>query len=298
MTPISGGVGGVSRELDLSLLRTFLAVATTGSFTATSQRLYRTQPAISQRIKRLEEMVGAALLTRRVGEVVLTPDGEILMGYAYRLLGLNDEALQRLKVSKSRSMIRLGVAETLAAVGLERVLARFFLDCPNTTVILDFGVDGAVSGWLKEGRCDLALVSGFAGGVGRTIARFPMHWVVGREYQFQADGPIPLVMLPEGCFFRHLALAALADGNGRWDLVLESSRWSGLRSAVQAGVGVSVAGTPMLDEGMLRLELLPELPEVGLNLLSRAGSVPRSLADGIGRLATLLEQEIGGGLAL
>lgn len=69
-------------RFDLDLLRMFVAICDTGGFTRAAERLHYTQSAVSLQLKRLEEMVGKRLLERHTRKVAVTPDGEILLGYA------------------------------------------------------------------------------------------------------------------------------------------------------------------------------------------------------------------------
>ena len=94
--------------LDLDLVKAFLAVADNRSFTRAASTLNRTQSAVSMQIKRLEERLGVELFHRTKATVDLSPAGEGLLGYARRLLVLNDEAVGRLREHKVEGIVRLG----------------------------------------------------------------------------------------------------------------------------------------------------------------------------------------------
>jgi molybdenum-dependent DNA-binding transcriptional regulator ModE len=86
-------MNGMSRtaNLDLDLLRSFVHIAETGSFTRAGEIVGRTQSAVSMQVRRLETLIGKALLVRGKGGMVrLTPDGSYLLGYAQEMLELND----------------------------------------------------------------------------------------------------------------------------------------------------------------------------------------------------------------
>jgi DNA-binding transcriptional LysR family regulator len=93
--------------LDPDLLRAFVIIADTRSFTRAAERLLRTQPAISLQMKRLEEAVGRSLLKRNPRLVRLTPAGEVLLDYARRILALNDDLLARVKEPDLVGTVRL-----------------------------------------------------------------------------------------------------------------------------------------------------------------------------------------------
>ena len=83
-------------NLDIDLLRSFAAVADTGGFTAAGEVVARTQSTVSIQIKRLEEIVGKKVFERTSRSLALTPEGEMLLGYARRILELNDETVRRI----------------------------------------------------------------------------------------------------------------------------------------------------------------------------------------------------------
>ncbi len=103
--------------MDLSQLHVFLMVAREQSFSRAAEKLYRTQPAVSIVIHKLEESVGQPLLLRGARQVKLTDAGKLLRDYAERLLNLRGEIqkgmigqdLDRLKIAYSREMKRSGV---------------------------------------------------------------------------------------------------------------------------------------------------------------------------------------------
>jgi DNA-binding transcriptional LysR family regulator len=87
--------------MDLSQLHVFLTVAKEQSFSRAAEKLYRTQPAVSIVIRKLEESVGQPLLVRGARQVKLTDAGELLRDYAERLLNLRDEIQKGMEDLKS-----------------------------------------------------------------------------------------------------------------------------------------------------------------------------------------------------
>src|SRR6266550_3706929 len=80
------------RDMDLSELRVFLKVASERSFSRAAMKLHRTQPAVSQSIKRIEDALGERLFDRSTKDASLTEAGRLLLDYAERLLRLSEEA--------------------------------------------------------------------------------------------------------------------------------------------------------------------------------------------------------------
>lgn len=122
--------------MDLHQLEQFLAVAEAGTFTRAAGKLSRTQPAISQSVKKLEEEVGVVLFARDLHDVTLTEAGQRLAQYARRLLRLRDEAKQSLGELKSLSAGRLSIAahEIAAIYLLPRLLHSFVGQFPDIRI--------------------------------------------------------------------------------------------------------------------------------------------------------------------
>ena len=114
-----------TRNLEIDLLRTFAAAAQSGSFTAAAELVARTQSAVSLQIQRLEEVVGKRVFERTSRSLALTPAGETLLGYARRILELNDESVRRIAEPPVAGSIRLGITEYFVPTELPRILTRF-----------------------------------------------------------------------------------------------------------------------------------------------------------------------------
>src|SRR5699024_9849000 len=89
-------------ELDLVQIRTFVTVSGQLSFSGTARRLGLSQSAVSQHVRRLENTIGQTLLDRDTHTVRLTAAGEAFLGYAQRMLDLNDEAIGVVSTSQPR----------------------------------------------------------------------------------------------------------------------------------------------------------------------------------------------------
>lgn len=114
-----------SRDLEISLLRTFLAVVQHGSLGKAAVAVDKTQPAISQQMFRLEEIVGQKLFARGRNGIRLTHHGDLLVAYANRAIDLNEEAVLRLRQESLVKRVALGIAPDVALVGLASTLKRF-----------------------------------------------------------------------------------------------------------------------------------------------------------------------------
>jgi DNA-binding transcriptional LysR family regulator len=262
------------RDLELDLLRAFVAVVDSGGFTRAAQRLNSTQSTISQQIKRLEAHLSTHLLQRNTRHVNLTERGELLLGYARRLLAINDEALAVMDETRLRGCVRLGSSQEVADGGLADLLAHFTRLHPG--VVLEVLVDANLK--LREmvdlGELDLAVLFQEPGmqqnGLRcEIIDRLRRVWVTSPEHTINQDESLPLVLSNGPCIFRNVALEALNGISRPWRIVLSTPSLAGMRAALRAGLGIGVRTERWLEADLKIIESeLPSLPDVELVLLS------------------------------
>jgi DNA-binding transcriptional LysR family regulator len=249
-------------DLDLDLLRCFVLVAEARGFTAAGESLGLTQSAVSLRIKRLEEIVRRKLFRRTSRAVALTRDGEMLLGYARRLLALNDEAVRRLAAPPVEGRLRLGVADHFVPRSLAPILARFARTYPEVRLEVEVGRSHELRAKQAEGGLDLVLGKRRDGETtGVPIWTETVVWAAAPDWTAPADRPLPLALLPEGCLFRERALAALARAGLPYELVFTCDSLLGLAAAAQAGFALTVLGRSGLPPGLVEV---PDLPALGV----------------------------------
>lgn len=264
------------RDLDPELLRAFVAVVDGGGFTRAAAKLHRTQPTISQQLKRLEERLGTPLMQRNTRSVALTERGELMLGYARRLLALNDEAVEALAETQLQGSVRLGAAQDVADGGLADLLVHFTRLHPGVRLEVRVDANLILREEVERGALDLAVLiqEPGQGGVGcEVIERLRRVWVASPALVIDPDEPLPLV-LPNGpCLFRNAALSAL-DAIGRsWRIVLTTPSLAGIRAAVRAGLGVGVRTERWLESDLKIVDdILPPLPDVEVALVSASNT--------------------------
>src|SRR6185436_19574751 len=145
-------------NLDIDLLRSFAAIADTGSFTAAAELVARTQSAVSVQVKRLEEIVGRRVFERTSRSLALTPAGETLLGYARRILELNDESVRRVAEPPVAGTISLGITEYFVPNELPQILARFAAAYPGVRLEVRMGLSRDLRQDMAAGALDAALV--------------------------------------------------------------------------------------------------------------------------------------------
>lgn len=261
-------------NLDIDLLRTFVTVVETGSFTRTGEALGRTQSAISVQVKRLETQLGKSLLNRSGKSFDLTEDGDQLLEYARRILAINDDAVAHITAAPVTGHIMLGTCEEFAEHCLADILGPFARSHPG--VRLEINVDKSVKllESLRAGTFDLALANRVPDeGEAPSIVREPLVWVAEHGLDIDTANSIPLVIGRTECFWRGFATAALDAAGIEWHIVCSSQESKGLQAAVMAGLGVSAFPLSTITEGMRILgaaDGFPDLPDAEVALFTRA----------------------------
>ena len=129
----------MAHNLDTNLLRAFVAATETASMTVAANALHLTQSAVSQQVKRLEDVLGCRLFERDRRGLRLTPPGERLFGRAKRLLDLNDEMWAEMTADAVEGQVRLGAPPDLVGSFLAAVLKTYADAFPRVEVTLVCG---------------------------------------------------------------------------------------------------------------------------------------------------------------
>nr|WP_249804191.1 LysR family transcriptional regulator [Bradyrhizobium sp. 193] len=268
--------------MDYDLLRAFVMVADTSSFTKASERLFRTQAAISMQIKRLEERIGKPLFVRGSYGAQLTSAGELLMQYARRMLLLNDEALAKLSIFSTEDVVRVGAPDDYASIILPEVLFLFNRIHPDvqleivTRDPLDLVQD------VRDGKVDLAVVIRHSeAGDGELLRRETLRWITSTHKSPHASDFLPLALYSRGCVRRSIVMRALKKADRRFKLVLSSGTMAPILAAVSAGIAVSVAEDSVTPAGVRQLgdtDGLPSLCTVDVVLYRTPGHQRRPAA--------------------
>jgi DNA-binding transcriptional LysR family regulator len=271
--------------LETDLLKVFVAVAERGGFTRAATALNRTQSAVSMQIKRLEEGVGAALFQRAGRHVRLSSAGESLIGYARRILALNDEAVGAVQQHEVAGVVRLGCIDDYATRVVPSILAQFWKEYPAVLVEVETGLTAHLLERI-ETDFDLVLSMQPAGlGRGTVIRRDTPVWAVSPQRAVHRQDPLPLALYRDGCLFRRWATSAL-DGIGRrWRCAYVSPSVATVEAAVECGLAVSIFKKSTVSPRLRRLGVrdgFPRLPDVDIALQTPSRALSRqtgALAD-------------------
>ncbi|KAF4406601.1 LysR family transcriptional regulator [Streptomyces lycii] len=272
----------MARDLETALLRSFVTAARAGSISRAATALGRTQPALSQQLRRLESAVGSPLLRRTPSGVSLTRAGEELLPFAERILALSAQAL----TETGRALTGhcgVGLLEDLAASRLPQALADLARLHPGATLeVLSLSTAETREAY-DAGRVQLVLDEIPAvPSPPRWTVRLPLVWAVGRGVAVDAD-PLPVVLFSGTCAWRTSVLETLERAGRRWRVAFESNSLAGVLAAVRSGLGVAALLPANLEPAMAchDADALPPLPDVGLGLARHPGTAGDPLVDAV-----------------
>ncbi|HGG8810381.1 transcriptional regulator LrhA [Enterobacter hormaechei] len=263
-------------NLDLDLLRTFVAVADLNTFAAAAAAVCRTQSAVSQQMQRLEQLVGKELFARHGRNKLLTEHGIQLLGYARKILRFNDEACMSLMFSNLQGVLTLGASDESADTILPFLLNRISSVYPKLALDVSVKRNAFMVEMLKENEVDLVVTTHRPGQYDcLTLRTSPTHWYCAAEYVLQKGEPIPLVLLDDPSPIRDMVLTALNEASIPWRLAYVASTLPAVRAAVKAGLGVTARPVEMMSPDLRVLgqsEGLPSLPDTEYLLCHNAAS--------------------------
>jgi len=254
-------------------LETFIAIVETGSLTKSTERVARSQSAVSLQLRQLEEAVGARLFDRDGRRVVLTAAGERLVPAARRAI----EAVQAtasLAQRPSPRLVRAGVPEEYA----DRLVPGLLKDLPVRAPALTVEVQCASSAILelrvRGGRLDMAFaLAEEIDGEGEAIATDPVVWLQAPGARLARRRPLPVALFDQACSWRERAIDALDTAGVDFEIVFTSASVGGVRAGIRAGFAVGVLAASTAGEGLERLRgrhAPPPLPPAELVLLRGA----------------------------
>ncbi|QOZ25365.1 LysR substrate-binding domain-containing protein [Bradyrhizobium sp. CCBAU 51753] len=267
--------------LDPDLLRAFVAVADHRSFTRAAAALNRTQSAISMQVKRLEERLQAELFHRSTTNVDLSAAGEGLIGYARRILSLNEEAVGRVRAHGMDGRVRLGVMDDYGTLIVPPLLASFVANYPLVHVEMETGLTSTMTDRLGEAY-DLVIAMHPEGrGEGELLRTEQAVWAASTEHRVEQIDPLPVALYPQGCLFRSWAMQALDEAKRPWRLAFVSHSLSAVEAIAAQGLAVTVVKSGTFPPALRRLTArdgMPRLPRAEIRLhrapnLTRAASL-------------------------
>lgn len=284
------------RNLDVTTLRSFVAVADSGGVTRAAGFLHLTQSAVSMQLKRLEEVLDVSLLDRSGRTIALTASGEQLLVYARRMVALNDEVIGRLTDQAYEGEIVLGVPHDIVYPAIPQVLKQFHAAFPRVKVHLVSSYTRALKDKFGRGECDVILTTETSLDAGaETLCRKPLRWVGAPGGAAWRQKPLKLAF-GRHCTFRPRVVEALDTAGILWDVIVETESDRTIEATVSADLAVHtmIEGTePPHLERIDHGGVLPDLPQQQINLYGAQGSkgvIHDTLADYLRRAFLASEQ--------
>ena len=253
------------KNLPIDVLRSFVTVADFASFTQASEILARSQPAISIQLKKLEKMLGRKLLQRSDQKLKLTEDGQVLFDYAKQILSLNDEAISVLVKPSISGNIRLGIPSEFATTVLPKIVGRFSQNYP--TVSLDVSCDLSVNLLASRNEHEFDLILSLQDDLkikkSDGVRTDELVWVTKDKHSAHLQTPIPLIAAPQGCIYRKRAIDKLDKLNRAWRIVYTIPDLSGIQSAIEEGLGVTVLAKSTVPDNLQIIKADKKFPKLG-----------------------------------
>ena len=256
-------------SIDTEVLRTFVAIAEQGGFTRAGEHVNRTQSAVSMQMKRLEEDVLQRKLFERDGrQVRMTPEGQVLLGYARRILKLHSEVFNTLREPHMVGLVRIGTPDDYVMRFLPGILKPFSkaypliqieMHCESSTVLMQ--------------RRDLALtvISREPGHeMGELLRTERMVWAAAPCFCVDEHETLPLAVAGADCIYTQWARSALEAVGRDYRLAYHSTNGAAIQAVVSAGLALMICMESLVTEDLRILgseDGLPALPSMNLHLL-------------------------------
>ncbi|MQY06935.1 LysR family transcriptional regulator [Actinomadura macrotermitis] len=275
----------MQRDFQIADLRAFAAAVRAGSITRAAAALRLSQPAVSQRIQRLEQAAGERLLVRTAQGARPTPAGETLLAYAERMLALHDEARGSVggQGGAAAGKRTIGLLEDLAITALPAALADFAALHPRVELEVVIGPTAA----LRENTgLDLALgdPAAMPEAALRWRRRVEMAWACAPSFDPSAD-PLPLVLFSQPCNWRRPVLDALTRHGREWRVAFQSTSAHAVQAAICAGIGLAALLEDNVPATAVRpTEHLPPPPMADIAISRRPGTDGDPVLDNLERL--------------
>ncbi|MNL05650.1 HTH-type transcriptional regulator CysL [compost metagenome] len=236
-------------------LNTFVTVMNEGSMTAAADKLYLTQPAVSQQIRNLEEDLGVELLVRGVRSIKMTPQGEVLYEYAKKIIHLTQQAEIAIKSigNQMKGQLRIGSLNSIGLHLMSPIVGRLMRHNPDLKLKIEYDTGEELIKGFKKGLYDVLIIpdvkmefSTELEGVEQKFLAKEEMWLVGtnkdekmpQQISSKDLGSFPMVNFAEEFpGFNHLLEEKLKSQNVKFSNIFESANVGTLKRVIEAGLG-------------------------------------------------------------
>ncbi|WP_144110937.1 LysR family transcriptional regulator [Paraburkholderia sp. BCC1886] len=270
------------RGFDLTQLRTFVAVAESGSVSAGAERVFLSQSSVSEQLKKLEERAGQPLFVRSKQGVSATAAGSRLLEHARRILAMSEAAFEDLHGRSLDGELRIAITDYYRPHDIARILRLFSEQHPrlklHVTVMPSAVIDSQAGDDASfDIGLSLRLVTGGVRAAGRrpgadstVVRREKLLWVGAADADPRPAAPYDLVLLPSTCQLQRFVVKLLDEHKVPYLISHSASGVAGLQLALRAGLGLSCLNESAIGEGVVACPAslgLPALPAVEFHLL-------------------------------
>ena len=266
--------------LEISLLRSFVAVVRLGSIRAAAVQVGRTQSALSMQMRRLEQIVGSQVLHRSGSGVSVTRVGERLLVHAHSILRAHDEALSDLAGTGLRGSVCVGCPEDYLNVFLPTVLTRFGDEHPGVEIEIVCAPTVELKPMLHRRQIDVAIVSEPAPSrQGEPLRCTRFVWIANDPdpAALQAD-VVPLALSASNTLDHQAACDAMHRVGRPYRVAFASNSLAGLLAIARSGHAISVVTDVAVPDDLFVIsDPLPVLPEIGVVLARSAAQDARAI---------------------
>ena len=261
----------MSGPIDFTDLQVFRVVVEEGGIIRAARKLHRVPSNVTKRIKQLESSMGVTLFHRDRQRLHLSPTGELLRGYADRLVQLSEEARAAVSGTNPRGVLKLGALESTAASRLPGLLAAFHHRYPDVRLELTTGTNDFLVQAVAGRRLDAAFI---AEPPSRILAHIPVfrerlaiissadHPPIRRSQDIKSAS---LIAFPDGCAYRRVLQRWLGHDVFSTKRMLELGSYHAIVACVASGAGIALVPESVLDT-------MPQTPV-------RRHALPKAMAD-------------------
>lgn len=273
-------------NFDIDLLRTLVAFADAGSFKGAAQLVLRSQPAVSMQMRRLEELVGHSLFTKRGRDMVFTDKGEQLAQQARQILALHDKVVATWRAGDAGGRVVLGLPDDYAALLLPDIFAELARSWPTVSVEVIVNTTPVLLEQLDNGQLDLAIIATQAPKRSDVILRKePVVWTTSPNHDAHLQRPLKLAVFSDESPVYRATIAALRDSAREGEtppefrIGVKSKSWTVLVAAATAGFAVTTMARCVVPPGLRILGADEGFPELGhVHIVMRGTPDTQSIA--------------------
>lgn len=274
-------------NVDIDVLKTFVAIAETGSFSNAARKVFRTPSAVSMQIKKLEDILGVAVFQRDSRSVNLTENGELLLSYARRILAISNEMMARFVMPDMEGVVCLGAPDDYGARIMPDVLKRFAETHPHVQVNVIIETSESLIERFKAGKLDVMVYTAQSDRLedgAQVLLEEELVWAGVRGGNAWERDPLPLSMWEEGCAWRGRAVDALTKVGKTYRTAYMTAHTLAQRAAIASDLAIAPFPASFIDDPLIVLGEKQGLPPIGkyqirLRLKENPGCCSQAVAD-------------------